>query len=254
LYFLSRFMRPLDVETVAALDDVFRAGKNLVDYTRNAISNPTDVANDVAGDLRRFRVKVDPTASRPADTLWGEAARNFNVGLNGGEALFDLASLLGGAAEVKALAKLGKVAKVAGPAKYVARGYPGRVANYFAEPYDGLGHHFVPRRTKLPAFMGGGPVPSVISDSPFFLLKPRNMSKGDFFERHFQVDPHYYGGKIRADFGGGGWSGRKLGWEKRGLPGRIWYGSPLPLKAVAGAGMFGAGGVVDQIWNEDGQP
>jgi hypothetical protein len=66
----------------------------------------------------------------------------------------------------------------------------------------------------LPAWLGGGPVPPIISNSTLFLLKPPNVSTGDFFERHFQVAPHYYGGKIRKEFGGGRWSGNDLGWKK----------------------------------------
>ena len=97
-------------------------------------------------------------------------------------------------------------------------------------------------------------MPRAISDSPFFLLKPRDVSTGDFYQRHFQVDPQYGGGKIPAEFGGGRWSGKKLGWEKYGRLGRIWHGSPAPLKAAAGAGVVGAGAAVDQAWNGEGPP
>jgi len=80
-------------------------------------------------------------------------------------------------------------------------------------------------------------------------LKPGHMGTGAFLERHFNVDPFYYGGKIPAEFGGGRWSGRDLGWEKYDQLGRLWYGSPAPLKIVAGAGVAGAGAGVDQVWN-----
>jgi hypothetical protein len=267
----------------AASDEVFRAGQGLVDYTRNAISHPEVVANDVREGIRGFQVNTDPAASPPADTFWGEAARNFNIGLNLGEAAFDVGSLLVGGAEGKALAKLGTISKGAGAAakgagavskearaalketaaarrraeiaRYLDRGYPEKVAEHFAEPYKGMGSHFLPRRTRLPALLGGGPVSRVIIDSPLSVLKLPNVSKGEFFERHYKVDPSYHGGKIRAKYGGGGWSGRDLGWTKHDQLGRLWYGSPVPLKkTVAGAGMFGAGGIVDQIWNGEGQP
>ncbi len=171
LDFFGRLMDPYDAESSprgdAAWDKVFRAGKGVVDYTTNAISNPKVVAEDVGAGLRHFQVKIDPAASPPAGTLGGEAARNFNIGLNRGEALFDAASLLYGGAEAKGLAELGRVSEGAAAAKYLARGYPERLSDYFATPYTGEGHHFLPRRTELPGWLGGGPVPSVISDSPF---------------------------------------------------------------------------------------
>ena len=63
-----------------------------------------------------------PAASPPASTLAGEAARNFNIGLNRGEAVFDAASLLYGGAEAKGPAELGALSKEAAVAKYMARG------------------------------------------------------------------------------------------------------------------------------------
>lgn len=253
LNFLSRLLDPYDAESSprgdAAWDRVFRAGKGIVDYTAKARSNPGIVANDVRTGLRRFQVKIDPAASPPASTLGGEAARNFDIGLNRGEALFDVASLLYGGAESKGLSELERAAN---GADYLARGYPKGISDYFATPYTGEGHHFLPKRTKLPAWLGGGPVPPAISNSPFFLLKPPNVSTGEFFQTHYQVDPFYRGGKVPAKFGGGGWSGKVLGWQKHDRLGRLWYGSPAPLKAAAGAGAVGAGAAVDQVWNSKG--
>jgi hypothetical protein len=80
------------------------------------------------------------------------------------------------------------------------------------------------------------------------------MSKGDFYERHFQVDPSYYGGRIPKEFGGGRWSGKELGWQKHDRLGRLWYGSPAPLKAAVGAGIIGTGAAVDQVWDGEGPP
>jgi hypothetical protein len=87
----------------------------------------------------------------------------------------------------------------------------------------------------------------MISDSPFFLLKPEGIETGDMLERHYNVDPLYRGGKIPAEFGGGSWSGKELGWEKYDQLGRLWHGAPMPLKAVAGGGVVGAGALVDQV-------
>ena len=96
LDFGSRLLDPYDAESSprgdAAWDKVFNAGKGIVGYAANAISNPKMVADDVGAGLHRFQVKTDPAASQPADTLRREAARNFEIGLNRGEALFDAGS------------------------------------------------------------------------------------------------------------------------------------------------------------------
>ena len=258
LEFIGRIANPYDAKLSprggSALDVLARAAAGVVDYTANAVSNPKVVANDIGAGVRRLQIKVDPGASPPASTLAGEAARNFNIGLNRGEALFDVGSLLYGGAEAKGLAELGKVVEETGTAKYLARGYPEGLSDYFATPYAGEGHHSLPKRMKLPAWLGGGPISPVISNSALFLLKPPNVSTGDFFERHFRVDPHYYGGKIRKEFGGGRWSGKDLGWQKYDRLGRLWHGSPTPLKAAAGAGVVGAGAAVDQVSNGEGAP
>ena len=162
--------------------------------------------------------------------------------------------MLYGGGEAKGLIELGKASERVGAAKYLAQGYPAGLSDYFATPYKGMGHHYLPQRTKLPPWLGGGPVPPAISDSPFFLLKPRDVSTGDFYQRHFQVDPQYGGGKVPNKFGGGGWRGDALGWQKYDRLGRLWYGSPAPLKAVAGTAVVGAGAAVDQVWDGEGPP
>jgi hypothetical protein len=42
------------------------------------------------------------------------------------------------------------------------------------------------------------------------------------------------------------------GYEKYDQLGRLWHGAPMPLKALAGGGVVGAGAVVDHLDN-DGQ-
>lgn len=123
-------------------------------------------------------------------------------------------------------------ASVADSAKFLEQGFNPTQADYLAAPYEGMGHHFVPRRSGLPSF---------ISDSPFNVLKPRDISRGDFYELHYKVDPHFNGTGLPPRFGGGSWSGKSLGLEKYGPVGRLWYGSPTPLKLTAGAAAAGAG-------------
>ena len=89
--------------------------------------------------------------------------------------------------------------------------------------------------------------------SHFFLLNPQGISTGDMLELHHKVDPKYWGGSVPAEFGGGSWSGDALGWQKYDRLGRLWHGAPMPLKAVAGSGVVGAGALVDQI-DGDGGP
>jgi hypothetical protein len=126
----------------------------------------------------------------------------------------------------------GPVVADRGASKFVSQGFSPAQAEYLAEPYAGMGHHFIPRRTGLP---------SIISDSRFNVLKPNGISRGDFYELHFRVDTKYPGSQLPASRGGGGWYGGQLGIEKYGSVGRLWYGSPAPLKVTVG-GTVAAGG------------
>ena len=114
------------------------------------------------------------------------------------------------------------------------------------KPYDGKGHHsLIPERARLPDFLGGGPLPRAILDSPFNVVKPPGMTQGDFYELHYGVDPKFYGTKVRK----GRWSGRDLGLQRYDLPERIWYGTPNATKqAIAGAGV--AGTVPFEDWDQ----
>jgi hypothetical protein len=122
-----------------------------------------------------------------------------------------------------------------GSAKFIGQGFSPAQADYLAQPYVGMGHHFVPRRLGLP---------SIISDSPLNILKPNGISRGDFYELHFKVDPHYPGSRLPASVGGGVWNGNSLGLEKYGAVGRLWYGSPTPLKVTVGGAVVATGGGV----------
>lgn len=95
-----------------------------------------------------------------------------------------------------------------------------------------MGHHFVPRRTGLPSFC---------SESRFNVLKPNGLNRGSFYELHYRVDPKFHGTAFPGSVGGS-WKGAKLGLRKMGFIGRMWNGSPRPLKwAVGGATAAGAG-------------
>jgi hypothetical protein len=55
--------------------------------------------------------------------------------------------------------------------RYRGQGFTPAQAKYLTQPYDGMGHHFIARRYGLP---------SIISESPFNLLKPNGYSIGQF--------------------------------------------------------------------------
>jgi hypothetical protein len=228
----------------AAWDKVAGAAKAGANYVRS--STPKKVAHDIGDQLHRFRARVDPTATSQAPTLAGEVERNLRIGLNQGELAVDVGSALYGGAELTGLKEVAGLSKAATPAKYLARGYPRGLSEYFATQYKGIGHHFIPKR-----FEEDYGVPRAIIESPFFRRKPRGVSTGDFYELHHGVDPKYRGGKIHQDFGGGRWSGDELGWQKRGLLGRLWYGSPSQVKAaVIGPPVVGAGALVDHVYQD----
>ena len=95
-----------------------------------------------------------------------------------------------------------------------------------------MGHHFLRREWGLP---------KSISDSPFGLLNGKGMQRGQFYELHFKADPNFYGTRFPASIGGT-WSGNSLGLEKAEFFGRMWYGSPTPLKLGVGGAAAGAAG------------
>lgn len=64
--------------------------------------------------------------------------------------------------------------------------------------------------------------------------------------RHFRIDPDFKGTTLPARVGGERWKGKALGFEKYGLPGRIWFGSPAPLKARVGGLPAGVGGLIHE--------
>lgn len=95
-------------------------------------------------------------------------------------------------------------------------------------------------------------MPRPILESRFNVLKPRGLTTGEMHELHYNVDPKFGGGKIRAEFGGGRWSGKDLGWERYGRARRLWYGAPGPLKAAVWTPIaIGTGAAVDYSDREE---
>lgn len=228
------FRKPLGE---AAWDQVFDGIGAVAGGVKEAVTDPRRAAHDAAEAGRKLNREINPMATPMAPTVSGEINRSFQIGRRQGEVAMEVFPYLVGAGELKATAELGAMSKASRIAKYRNQGFSAAQARRLAKPYDGQGHHSIlPQRATLPDWLGGGPIPKSILDSPFNVLKPPGMTQGDFYELHYKVDPEAKGFRLR----GGGWSGKKVGLAKYGLPQRIWQGTPNATKrAIAGGGIAG---------------
>jgi hypothetical protein len=121
-------------------------------------------------------------------------------------------------------------------AHFRGQGFTPAQAKYLTQPYDGWGHHFLPRKWGLPKF---------ISESPLNVMKPEGISIGRFYERHFLADLNWKGAAFPKAIGGS-WSGSAIGLQRVGPVGRLWYASPGALKITAGG--TAAGGAAVLYW------
>jgi hypothetical protein len=112
-----------------------------------------------------------------------------------------------------------------------------------------MGHHFIPRNRKIGPVNRQVKLPQLISESRFNVLKPPGMSRGDFYELHYKVDPSFKSARLPREVGTRSWEGKPIGLEKYGRAGKLWYGSPRELKAAATA--FGAGAADWYLGEED---
>ncbi|WP_304165643.1 hypothetical protein [Phenylobacterium aquaticum] len=246
--FAQRLTDPLDLVRSGPAEwapvQLVRGAANLerrgADYVKKGISDPQSVVTDARSVAGQWRRDLDPSATPPAPTFKGELQRNFEIAQNQGELAFDVGSLLVGGPGAKAVTGLERLSNVGNVEKYLAQGFSHKGAEHLATlyPASNMGSHFIPRRTRLPDFLGGGPLPKSFSDGVFNVLKPEGMSRGDLYELHYKVDPQFYGTKVIR---GEGWSGKRLGLERHGPLGRLWHGSPPPLKARA-AGLGASAG------------
>ena len=247
--FLNRLMSPTDIilspPGQSAAAQTVRAGVGIANYVRQGIADPRRVVDDVKAKGHQMRIDLDPTATPIEATLGGELRRNFNIGMNQGELAFDVGSLVVGGPLAKGVKEAGLLSKAKSYDKLIAQGKSPAFADYFSEPYVGAGHHaIVPQRFTFPKVLGGGSLPKKWLNSPFNVLAPEGIARAEMYERHFKVDPYYKGAKVPLEFKAEGWSGKKLGLTKYGLPGRIWHGTPAPFKAHVGGFGAAAGGVM----------
>ncbi len=96
------------------------------------------------------------------------------------------------------------------------------------------------------------PLPRVISESPFNLLKPPGISRGDMYEKHFKVDSKFMVARLPPHLGKS-WQGEALGIQKHSLAGRVVHGAPPALKRTVSGAAGGTGGVVFVAHREKGR-
>jgi hypothetical protein len=235
----ARLLNPFDpfmsAPGEAAWDQVTGAAKEKVDYAKRALADPRIVVRDVQRKAGQVRRELDPTATPATPTLAGEIRRNFDIGQNQSELAVELIPYAVGAGELGAAAKLAATTKASRVARHIKQGFTPAQAAHLAEKYprNRMGHHSVlPQRTTLPDWMGRGPVPKWIMDSPYNVVKPPGISRGEMYELHYKLDPDFRGAKLP----GGGWSGKRIGLEEYGTLPRLWHGTPTATKRTLGSG------------------
>jgi hypothetical protein len=208
-----------------------KAADNAVRQGWSEVRHPIRTIKEGAS---RANAALNPFATPVAPTTTGEIRRRFDIGKNQGEVLFDIGSAAL-APEAMAGPALSAEEQVA---KYMAQGMDARVVQTLAEPYNGMGYHYIPKRGVF-----GVKLPKIISDSPFNLLKPSGISRGEMHKLHYEVDPKFHGARL-ADHAGQHWSGKRLGLKKNHPVVQVVRGAPTALKrTVSGAG----GGVVGAV-------
>ncbi len=114
-------------------------------------------------------------------------------------------------------------------ARYAAQGFTAEQAEYLAQPYSGMGHHLLRREWGFPKVLTEGSVDS-----------GAGLTRGQFYEYHYMVDPTFYGTRLPASIGGGAWNGAELGLSKY-----WWTGSTSYFGAgAAAAGASEEGGLL----------
>ncbi|HYE41935.1 MAG TPA: hypothetical protein VEA15_00955 [Caulobacteraceae bacterium] len=254
--FLGRLANPsvdflLSQPGQRAPEQLWRGGQQLIadvgGYAGDRWRHPEKIRDDVATALHEANVALNPNATPTANTAAEEMRRRMAIGRNQGRVEAEVVSnfIPGGLpAKVSRFGSL--LSKEALIARYVDEGVPPGVAAYWAEPYVGMGSHNLSR--KVARDLG---LPKFLTDSVFNVQIPTGITRGDMYRLHYQVDPHYYGGRNPADVGGGSWSGRRLGWKKLGPVERLWYGTPTPTKSGGLLFVDGAG-QVDPLYDDGG--
>jgi hypothetical protein len=212
------------------------------------------LARDAGTWLRSENEKLNPYATPIADTLPGELQRRFGIGANQGETAFNVGSLLFGGEIAKGLEGIAVARELPRVEKYVRANAPD-LAEYMLEPYprEGMGAHYVPRKTKWPDILGGGPLPSKLINSKFNVSRLPNANRFQQYKYHFENDPSYYGGPVRGRQGKGtGWSGEKdFGWRRNDPLTRTVVGMPADTRGLVGGAIASSVNQGYDAWGED---
>jgi hypothetical protein len=211
-------------------------GKRVAGYARTRVEQPALIARDATNWLQSENVKLNPYATPMANTLTGEIKRKFGIGANEGEALFDVGSMVAGGEVAKGLEGIAVARELPGIEKYVRANFAPDLAEYMLEPYEGMAAHYVPRRTKMPAALGGGPVPSALMNSRFNVSRLRGANRYQQHKYHFENDLKFSGGPVRGRQGKGtGWSGKNdFRWTRNGPITRMIVGMPADTRGLIG--------------------
>jgi hypothetical protein len=141
--------------------------------------------------------------------------------------------------------KAASAIKALEPAEHAAmlasKGVPPAAMDYLISPVraGSMGMHWIPRKFRLPWFLGGGPLPEAFMESQFNVYHAPHLSRGEVNTEHFKNDLDYHGQGIPGFGKGQGWSGHRLGIERRGPLGRFWFGAPPATKGLMGSAATG---------------
>lgn len=247
--FAGRLLNPFDRQMrKETWGSVVHAAGDVADYVQRGAADPQIFVRDAGGVLHQMKRDLIPGASPVAETFAEELKRRFGIGMNQGEFAFNVGTLGGGGA-LKVSGVLSRVAKPSSVAKFVEMGFSPEKAAHLAELYEGMAHHFVPRRwaraaNRISRRLTGMPIlPKFFMESRYNLWAPKGISRGDFYQGHFEIDPKFYGAPIKGFGRGEGWSGKELGFVKRDRLGRVWLGAPAPAKELVGTSLAGGSGL-----------
>lgn len=218
-----------------AWNDAQTATHDSLQYGRSVRANPSRLADDALSWARAANRSLNPLATPIQDTASATFGHELGIGANGAETLINIAGLFA-APEVAAgvnAARTFAATREANVAKLMGQGLAEPTARYLSKPYKGQGDHAVIQKTQKSVLgfetplLQRAPIPKWFMDGPLNVSRPRGLSQADFYEYHYGVDPHFYGGTLPPRLNGGkGWSGKRLGLERDSRPGRTWARIP----------------------------